>query len=89
MECDPAKHQEVRKVLATGFSAPALKAQMPLVIKYVDQLVDQVRKNGSGPEGIVVPKWFLWTTFDIIMELSFGQSLKVLESGMCCQKYVH
>tara|TARA_R110002060_G_scaffold7147_3_gene10913 strand:+ start:1296 stop:1658 length:363 start_codon:yes stop_codon:yes gene_type:complete len=85
MECDPAKHHEVRKVLSTGFSAPALKAQMTLVIKYVDQLISQVRKHGSAPEGIVVPKWFLWTTFDIIMELAFGQSLGVVEKGMCCQ----
>ncbi|KAL5324497.1 hypothetical protein ACEPPN_009043 [Leptodophora sp. 'Broadleaf-Isolate-01'] len=41
MESDPVKHQEVRKMLAPGFSAPTLKAQMPLVIKYVDQLVDR------------------------------------------------
>ncbi|KAH9223726.1 cytochrome P450 [Leptodontidium sp. 2 PMI_412] len=41
MESDPVKHQEVRKMLAPGFSAPTLKAQMPLVIKYVDRLVDR------------------------------------------------
>ncbi|KAH6722505.1 cytochrome P40 monooxygenase [Leptodontidium sp. MPI-SDFR-AT-0119] len=81
MESDPVEHQEVRKMLAPGFSAPTLKAQMPLVIKYVDQLVEQVRKNGSAPEGIVVPKWFLWTTFDIIMELAFGQSVGAVEHG--------
>ncbi|KAK0113549.1 hypothetical protein ONS95_013800 [Cadophora gregata] len=81
MECDPIKHYEDRKVLSTGFSAPALKSQMPLVIKYVDQLITQVRRHGSSPEGMIVPKWFLWTTFDIIMELAFGQSLRVVEQG--------
>ncbi|KAH8593799.1 cytochrome P40 monooxygenase [Bisporella sp. PMI_857] len=81
METDPEKHQMVRKVLSNGFSAPVLKSQTPIVIRYVDQLVEKIRIYGMSTEGMNMSKWFLWTAFDIIMDLSFGESLKVVEQG--------
>jgi hypothetical protein len=51
------------------------------VVKYVDQLVEQIKKNGEIERGMNMTKWFMWMAFDIIMDLSFGESLRIVEEG--------
>ncbi|KAH8769743.1 cytochrome P40 monooxygenase [Hyaloscypha finlandica] len=80
-DVDPIRHQETRKLLAPGFSAPALKAQTSIVVKYVDKVVDQIKKKGEIERGMNMTQWFMWTAFDIIMDLSFGESLTIVEEG--------
>jgi hypothetical protein len=58
-----------------------LKAQTSIVVKYVDQLVDQIKKKGKIERGMNMTQWFMWTAFDIIMDLSFGESLRIVEEG--------
>ena len=70
----------MRKTLSHGFSASALTAQEDLVHHYVDLLIRQLRKcNGAELDAV---KWYNYTTFDIIGELSFGESFGSLETGM-------
>lgn len=51
------------------------------MVKYVDQLVDQIKKKGEIGRGMNITQWFMWTAFDIIMDLSFGESLRIVEEG--------
>lgn len=50
-------------------------------MKYVDQMVDAIRSNGKNIGGMNMTKWFMWLAFDVIMDLSFGESLKLIEEG--------
>ena len=83
---DTSHHAKMRKSLSHGFSASALTAQEDLVHQYVDLLIHQLRRR----DGIEVDavKWYNYTTFDIIGELSFGESFGSLEAGKSCLRFV-
>ncbi|OJD32581.1 isotrichodermin c-15 hydroxylase [Diplodia corticola] len=78
-EVDPAKHQATRRSIAPGFSAPTLKAQSHIVIGYVNMLVEQIRKREGTP--LNMTDWYMWLAFDVITDLSFGESLGNVKDG--------
>ena len=79
---DTGHHAKMRKTLSHGFSASALASQEYLVHQHVNLLISQLRKrNGTEVDAV---KWYNFTTFDIIGELSFGESFGCLEAGMRC-----
>jgi hypothetical protein len=43
--------------------------------------VEQIKKKGGTERGMNITQWFMWTAFDIIMDLSFGESLSIVEEG--------
>ncbi|KAL4874377.1 cytochrome P450 [Aspergillus karnatakaensis] len=72
---DPEEHARQHKMFAPQFRPSAVRTQEPIVHSHVDLWVDQLAsrgKNGSVP--LDVSKWFEWLTFDIIGELTFGES---------------
>ena len=77
---DPFHHAAMRKTMSHGFSASALTAQEDRVHHYVDQLIRQI--HNSAGDNMDMVKWYNWTAFDIIGELSFGESFGAVESGM-------
>lgn len=75
-------HARYRRTLAHGFSAQAMMNQQPIILKYVNLLFD--RLEGSAEHGTVsvdLVSWFNYTTFDIIGDLSFGESFGCLENS--------
>lgn len=86
---NPDKHAIMRKALSPGFTPRALRAQEPLLQKYVNLLVqrlhERVKKAGTGDGGkekgveINMTPWFNYITFDIFGELGFGESFECLE----------
>lgn len=78
-----ADHSRMRKLLAHAFSERALREQESLITSYIDLLIsnlhDQIRGPTQGTVNLV--KWYNFTTFDIIGDLSFGESFHCLESG--------
>ncbi|KAH8705846.1 cytochrome P450 CYP3/CYP5/CYP6/CYP9 [Talaromyces proteolyticus] len=77
-----AEHRRLRRLLAPAFSDKALQAQEPIIQSYVDHLIQQLRIQPDTREGIVnIVKWFNFTTFDIIGDLSFGEPFGLLNSG--------
>jgi len=56
-ERDPHKHAMVRKSVAHGFSAHALRLQTELVCQYIDLFIDQLYKYGSRKEGVPIQEW--------------------------------
>ncbi|MBE3047713.1 cytochrome P450 [Candidatus Bathyarchaeota archaeon] len=72
-------HAKWRRTMATGFSDKSLRAQEPLVTRYVDLLIARLRER-SG-EALDIVQWYNWTTFDVIGDLAFGESFGCLENA--------
>ncbi|KAI0129801.1 cytochrome P450 [Xylariales sp. AK1849] len=75
-ENDQARHAAVRRVFSPAFSEKALKAQEPMFQRYADLMIMKGRQAGT----IDLTKLLNYTTFDIMAELAFGQSLSMLEN---------
>ncbi|KIW03818.1 uncharacterized protein PV09_05118 [Verruconis gallopava] len=82
-EPDDEKHRYQRKIFTHAFSDRALKEQEPLFTKYIDVLVERIKRTiESNPAGSFdIVKLFNFTTFDIMADLCFGESLGLLQSA--------
>lgn len=68
-ERDPAKHNEMRKFLASAFSDRSLREQEYLVAQVVDRFIDQMGSLRASKDGVDMTTWTNLLTFDIIGEL--------------------
>jgi cytochrome P450 len=79
-------HSRMRRLLAHAFSEKALQAQEPLIQSYIDLKTRKLhQKAESSPNRIAsvnICDWLNFTAFDIISDLSFGESFGCLESGV-------
>lgn len=75
-------HSRQRRLLAHAFSDKTLREQEPLIGLYVDLLVNRLYDQMSGPSRgkVDMVKWYNFTTFDIIGDLSFGEPFNCLEN---------
>ncbi|KAK0638317.1 putative sterigmatocystin biosynthesis P450 monooxygenase stcF [Lasiodiplodia hormozganensis] len=80
---DDAQHKALRKIFQPGFSDRALKAQEHIIRGHVNKLVRNVSRSiAADPEqSIDFVRMFNCTTFDIVGELAFGESLGLLDDG--------
>ncbi|KAI1085078.1 cytochrome P450 [Whalleya microplaca] len=78
-------HGKMRRVLANAFSDRALREQEELILTYVDKLLALTRRYiAEDPEhrpAVNVVRLFNFTTFDIMGDLAFGESMGNLDSG--------
>lgn len=87
MESTPSLAQMMRitrvsaAILANTFSEKALHEQKPLLQKYIDLLIASVRNRAIAGEYIDISDWLNFTTFDIIGDLSDGESFNYLQSA--------
>ncbi|KAH6667974.1 cytochrome P450 [Halenospora varia] len=79
---DNARHGEVRKIFSRAFSHEAIKLQESLIQGYVDKLINRLRTTvKSNPtEEFNICDMYNRTTFDIMADLAFGESLGLLEN---------
>ncbi|KAK0614378.1 toxin biosynthesis cytochrome P450 monooxygenase [Immersiella caudata] len=78
-EPSDTEHARVRHIFSHAFSPKALKAQEPLFTKYVDQLVHNISTSSSSIFDAV--RLYNFTTFDIMADLTFGESLGMLQTS--------
>lgn len=77
--CNQADHARYRSRLNPAFSTRAMYDQEPLIMKYVDLLVLRLTQRcQEGSQDIL--EWANFIYFDIIADLTFGESLHGLES---------
>ncbi|KAI9706381.1 MAG: hypothetical protein M1836_003386 [Candelina mexicana] len=83
LTANDSDHSRMRRLLSHAFSEKALKESQPLVQSYVDVLISQLRGQIRGPaQGKVdFTKWYNWTSFDIIGDLTFGESFDCLKDS--------
>ncbi|KAI9639968.1 hypothetical protein NHQ30_011637 [Ciborinia camelliae] len=73
-------HSRYRRLLAHAFSEKALREQEPLIKHYVDLLITRLHQNSTkGPQNMV--NWYNFTTFDVIADLTFGESFGCLDGS--------
>lgn len=72
-------HSRQRKIFSNAFSDRALKAQEPLIKSWSMKLAEKLgERNG---EKVDLLKYYNCTTFDIMGDLTFGESLNMLEDS--------
>ncbi|KAG8170257.1 hypothetical protein KVR01_001002 [Diaporthe batatas] len=74
------EHGRLRRILASGFSNQAMIEQEPMFREYADKLIKGMQsysKRAPGP--LDVTSWYNWATFDVIGDLSFGESFGCLD----------
>ncbi|KAF7192041.1 Cytochrome P450 monooxygenase [Pseudocercospora fuligena] len=77
---DTEYHAYLRRLLAPGFSNPALRKQELVLNDFVDVLVQEIdREGGNGKEAVDLVDWFNFFAFDIITFLTYGESSACLE----------
>ncbi|KAL0929777.1 cytochrome p450 [Colletotrichum truncatum] len=68
------EHADLRRTMSHGFSESSLRNQEPLVMKYIDGLVQKLHEmSRSDTKAIDLMAWYNFTTFDIIGDLAFGE----------------
>ena len=77
---DPYEHSRHRRLLSHAFSDKALREQEPLIKNYVDLLMARLHQNAEqGAQDMV--SWFNFTAFDIIGDLTMGESFGCLQDS--------
>ncbi|PTB64949.1 cytochrome P450 [Trichoderma citrinoviride] len=76
-----ANHVRYRRSLAYGFSHQAMLDQEPIINKYIDTLLTELKKQSTKHEKIDIVRWYNYTTFDIIGDLAFGEPFYCLEKS--------
>lgn len=78
-------HTRARRIFSHAFSDKALREQEPLFQKYVDLLLQKLKEMVQGdPQHEHVfdmVNMYNFTTFDVMADLTFGESLQLLENS--------
>lgn len=75
---DHDTHARQRKALSFGFSKKALWEQEDIVQEFVTKLMGNFNRFAQTGETFDIVKWFNFITFDVIGDLSFGESFGCL-----------
>jgi cytochrome P450 len=76
---DDESNSKIRRPLSHGFSDKTLMDQEPLVQHYVDLFLERLHEMVAADNGPVeMTRWYNYTTFDIIGDLSFGEPFDCL-----------
>ena len=83
LSANDADHSRYRRLLAHAFSERALIEQEHLILSYIELLISRLRERASSSGTAVVDlvQWFNFTTFDIVGDLSLGESFHCLEES--------
>ncbi|PYH95259.1 benzoate 4-monooxygenase cytochrome P450 [Aspergillus ellipticus CBS 707.79] len=74
-------HARQRRLLSHAFSDKALSEQEPLIQSYVDLLITRLRAMAKASKLLDIAEWYDYTAFDIIGDLTFGESLSCLQDS--------
>jgi cytochrome P450 len=75
-ECDKKKHSRMRRMLSLAFSMSNLMKNEDILIRRTNEFLDIIGdyKSGRGRRGIDIVHKFNCVTFNIMGEMSFGDS---------------
>jgi cytochrome P450 len=77
---DDDEHTRIRRLVWHAFSEKALQEQSPLIKRYVDLLIFRLKENAAKEEQDLV-RWYTFTAFDIIGDLTLGEGFQCLEKS--------
>ena len=78
-----ADHARMRRLVSHAFTEKALRSQEYIIQSYVDLLVQRLHEQVQGEaRGIVdMTRWYNYTTFDVVADLTFGESFHCLRDN--------
>ena len=76
-----ADHSRQRRTMSHAFSEKALREQEYLLKSHINILIEQCRAREKDESKINLSDWFKYLTFDIIGDLSFGESFDCLQKS--------
>ncbi|KAF4998541.1 hypothetical protein FDECE_11759 [Fusarium decemcellulare] len=74
-------HKRFRRLLSHAFSEKALRSQEDILTLYVDKFINRLAEHTHKKASIDLVSWYNFATFDVIGDLSFGESFGCLDSG--------
>ncbi|KAH9875641.1 hypothetical protein IAQ61_003105 [Plenodomus lingam] len=78
-------HARYRRAFANAFSEKSLKEQIPVVEKYVDLFMNQIKgpmfERQWKEKAIDLASWFNFLTFDISGDFTYGESFDCVKTG--------
>ncbi|KAI9924870.1 hypothetical protein MW887_006727 [Aspergillus wentii] len=86
--CDTAFHSNRKRLLAGPLSETSMKQTEPLVDGSVKLAIEKMQREMASRGVVDVFKWWLFMASDIVGELTFGESFRMLELGRKNQ-YIH
>jgi cytochrome P450 len=75
---DEELHARLRRNFSHGFSDKALRTQESIVQGFVDLLVHRLHEQVQEGTDVDIMRWYNYTTFDVIADLTFGEPLYCL-----------
>ncbi len=74
-------HTRYKRLLTHAFSEKALREQEPLIKKYVDLFISKLQENAAGKKAQDMVLWYNYFTFELIGDLSLGESFGCLDQS--------
>ncbi|ETS81747.1 hypothetical protein PFICI_06749 [Pestalotiopsis fici W106-1] len=74
-------HRRQRKQLGHAFSEVSMREQEATINQYVELLIQRVAEHAAKEKPLNIVEWLNFTTFDIIGDLTFGESFGSLETS--------
>lgn len=66
ISADRELHSKLRRLLSHGFSDRAMREQEPIILGYVDLMMQRLREQcKGGQESLDMEKWYNFMTFDV------------------------
>lgn len=81
LSSDDANHARQRRVLSHAFSDKALKEEEPLFKRWAGLLIVKLKALAFTNVPVDICAFYNFTTFDIMGDLTFGESLHMLEGS--------
>ncbi|KAK1634558.1 benzoate 4-monooxygenase cytochrome P450 [Colletotrichum phormii] len=81
LNADDVNHARIRRGIAHAFSPRSLAEQEPIIHDYVDKLVRRLSDVPESRMPTEMGRWFHIASFDIIGDLTFGESLGGLDNN--------
>ncbi|KAJ5454167.1 uncharacterized protein N7458_005123 [Penicillium daleae] len=78
---DQQLHSSRRRLLASPISDSSLTRMEPIILSRVHMAINRITEEMGRRGAADVFKWWLFMATDVIGELSFGESFRVLEAG--------
>ena len=75
-----ANHKRVRKLLSPAFSEKALRDQETLLKRWATTLAQKLKDKADAGEAVDLVRYYNFTAFDIMGDLTFSEALNMLEN---------
>ena len=72
-----AEHRRLRRLYAPAFTDKAIRVQEPILQRFVSLLLQRLSEQEG--QAVDINTWFNYTSFDIMGELTFGESFHCLD----------